>query len=238
MPARAAAGQTEEKRMDIRISGHQVDTGAAFSAHVRDRLGAMVEKYFPRAISAQVTLAPAPHGHFSCDIVMHVMADIILKGSNRAVEAHPAFDGAADRIDKQLRRYMRRLKDRHGPGADRAATRSAQGEILAILENADYKVFAPVADEAEPASDHPLVIAETRVDIPETSVGDAVMMLDLRNTNALLFVNSATRDHNMVYRRDDGSIGWVEPRRSPARAATPAAAALIADPIRIATPAK
>ena len=196
--------------MDIRISGHQTDTGAAFGVHVRERLGAMIEKYFPRAISAHVTLGPAPHGHFSCDIVMHVMADIILKASNRASEAHPAFDGAADRIDKQLRRYMRRLKDRHGPGADRMAERAA----MTVNDNADYKVFAAVSDDIEPDNDNPLVIAETRVDIPQASVGDAVMMLDLRNTNALLFVNSASGDHNMVYRRDDGSIGWVEPRRT------------------------
>ena len=207
--------------MDIRISGHQVDTGAAFSVHVRERLGAMVEKYFPRAISAQVTLAPAPHSQFSCDIVMHVMSDIILKGGNRAETAHIAFDGAADRIDKQLRRYMRRLKDRHGPGADRAAERA----VNAVIDNADYKVFA-AADEVEVSSDHPLVIAETRVDIPEASVGDAVMMLDLRNTNALLFVNSMSGDHNMVYRREDGSIGWVEPRRATANgAAAPAGVA-------------
>jgi ribosomal subunit interface protein len=209
--------------MDIRISGHQVDTGAAFSVHVRERLGAMIEKYFPRAISAHVTLGPAPHGQFSCDIVMHVMSDLILKGSNRAIEANPAFDGAADRIDKQLRRYMRRLKDRHGPGADRAAERAAMAvNGVAMFEsagfdNADYKVFA--ADEHEEANDHPLVIAETRVDIPSASVGDAVMMLDLRNTNALLFVNSMSGDHNMVYRREDGSIGWVEPRRAVASAA-------------------
>lgn len=201
--------------MDIRISGHQVDTGAAFGEHVRERLTAMIEKYFPRAISAHVTLGAAPYGHFSCDIVMHVMADIILKGSNRAAEANIAFDGAADRIDKQLRRYMRRLKDRHGPGADRAAERAS----LAMVDDAEYKIFAPAPDEVEAGGDHPLVIAETRVDIPQASVGDAVMMLDLRNTNALLFVNSASGDHNMVYRRDDGSIGWVEPRRAAASAA-------------------
>ena len=201
--------------MDIRISGHQVDTGAAFSAHVRERLGAMIEKYFPRALSAHVTLGPAPYGQFSCDIVMHVMSDIILKGGNRAETAHISLDGAADRIDKQLRRYMRRLKDRHGPGADRAAERA----VNAVIDNADYKVFAAASEEIEVTSDHPLVIAETRVDIPEASVGDAVMMLDLRNTNALLFVNSASGTHNMVYRRDDGSIGWVEPRKIAASAA-------------------
>lgn len=195
--------------MDIRISGHQVDTGAAFGVHVRERLQAMVEKYFPRALTAHVTLGAAPYGHFQADIVMHVMADLILKGSNRAAEAHLAFDGAAERIDKQLRRYMRRLKDRHGPGAQVAAER----DIMVTLDNADYKVFAAAAEEEAEESDNPLVIAETRVDIPRSSVGDAVMMLDLRNTNALLFVNSASGDHNMVYRREDGSIGWVEPRR-------------------------
>ncbi|WP_439534368.1 ribosome hibernation-promoting factor, HPF/YfiA family [Polymorphobacter sp.] len=200
--------------MDVRISGHQVDTGAAFSTHVRDRLGVMVAKYFPRAISAHVTLANAPHGHFQCDIVMHVMSDLILKGGNRAQDAHLAFDGAAERIDKQLRRYMRRLKDRHGPGAQVAAER----ELLSVIDNAEYRIFAAAPDndenDGQDDADHPLVIAETRVDIPTATVGDAVMMLDLRNTNALMFVNSASGTHNMVYRREDGSIGWVEPRRN------------------------
>lgn len=194
--------------MDIRISGHQVNTGAAFGEHVNDRLGAMVAKYFPRALSAHVTLGPAPYGHFSCDIVMHVMADLILKGSARAGDAHLAFDAAAERIDKQLRRYMRRLKDRHSPAAGRASQATAE---LPPLDNAEYKVFASAPDDMEPEGDAPLIIAETRVDIPSASVSDAVMMLDLRNTTALLFVNSATGVHNMVYRREDGSIGWVEP---------------------------
>ena len=86
--------------MDIRISGHQVDTGAAFGDHVRERLSAMVAKYFPRALSAHVTLGPAPYGHFACDIVMHVMADLILKGSARAGDAHIAFDAAADPMER------------------------------------------------------------------------------------------------------------------------------------------
>lgn len=195
--------------MDIRISGHQVDTGAAFGEHVRERLGAMVAKYFPRALSAHVTLGPAPYGHFSCDIVMHVMADLILKGSARAAEANTSFDAAAERIDKQLRRYMRRLKDRHSPAAARGAPEAAE---LPPLDNAEYKIFAVPGEDVEPEGDAPLIIAETRVDIPTASVSDAVMMLDLRNTTALMFVNSATGTHNMVYRRDDGTIGWVEPR--------------------------
>ena len=192
--------------MEIRVSGHQVDAGAAFREHVETRLQAMAEKHFPRALKASVTLSPGPHGDFACDVVCHVMADLILKGSGRAALAQAAFDAAAERIDKQLRRYMRRLKDRHGPG-----NAVQNGATIPEIDNAAYTIFAAAPEEAEPA-DAPLVIAETRVDIPDATVGDAVMMLDLRNTTALLFRNSGTGAHNMVYRREDGSIGWVEPR--------------------------
>jgi ribosomal subunit interface protein len=190
--------------MDIRVSGHQVDTGEALRAHVEDRLQTLAEKYFSRSISAHVTFGLGPHGGFSCDIVAHVMQGVILKGSGQGIEAHPSFDQAADRIESQLRRYMRRLKNRHaGPTA---------AEIEA---NAGYTVFqAAVEEEEQPEVDHPPVIAETRVDVPEASVSDAVMMLDLRNTNALLFKNSGTGAFNMVYRRGDGTIGWVEPQRA------------------------
>lgn len=190
--------------MEIRVSGHQVDTGPAFREHVQTRLNAIAEKYFSRAIQATVTLHPAPHAGFGAEIVMHVMHDLILKGSGRANEPHPAFDIAADRIDKQLRRYMRRLKDRHSPGNDRNTP-------ALPVDNAGYTIFAGAA-ETEETPDNPLIIAETRVDIPDASVSDAVMMLDLRNTTALMFLNSSTGAHNMVYRREDGSIGWVEPR--------------------------
>ena len=101
--------------MEIRVSGHQVDTGEALKLHVQQRLNAIADKYFERAISANVTFGKGPHDHaFTCDIVAHVMQGVILKGSGQAAEAHPAFDQAADRIEKQLRRYMGRLKDRHG----------------------------------------------------------------------------------------------------------------------------
>jgi len=194
--------------MDIRISGHQVETGAALQEHVNERMTALAEKYFSRTLSSQVTFRPAPYGAFHCDIVCHVMSGVILKGAGEAQDAHVCFDIAADRIDKQLRRYMRRLKDRH---AQTAAAETARKNGLSGLDNAAYTVFAPVPEEEEPV-DAPLIIAETRVDIPEASVSDAVMMLDLRNTNALLFLNAGTSKYNMVYRRHDGSIGWVEPR--------------------------
>lgn len=195
--------------MDIRVSGHQVDTGDALKQHVWTRLETMAEKYFARTISAQVTFRPAPHGAFHCDIVCHVMTGMILKGSGEAQEAHPAFDQAAERIERQLTRYLRRLKDRHQQAVAAEAQR-ANGFELNGLDGAGYTIFAGAQEEEEPA-DAPLIVAETRVDIPEASVSDAVMMLDLRNTNALLFRNAGTAAYNMVYRRQDGTIGWVEP---------------------------
>lgn len=189
--------------MDVRVSGHQVDTGDALREHVNDRMQAIADKYFSRSISAQVTFGHGPHGSFSCDIVAHVMQGVVLKANGQGVEAHPAFDAAAERVETQLRRYMRRLKGRQ-------SAPMAGG----VDDNAGYTVFQPPADEQEPEADHPPIVAETRVDVPEASVSDAVMMLDLRHTNALLFKNMGTGALNMVYRRGDGTIGWVEPQRA------------------------
>ena len=187
--------------MDIRVSGHQMATGEALQSHASDRISAVIGKYFGGAISSQITFGKAPAGAFRCDIVSHVMHGLILKGAGIAQDAHVALDQAAEKIDKQLRRYKRRIKDRH------EASAHARQE-----EEAAYVVFAGPEPEAEEINaDAPLVIAETRVDVPTATVSDAVMMLDLRNTNALLFKNAGTGNHNMVYRRGDGSIGWVEP---------------------------
>lgn len=188
--------------MEIRVSGHQVDTGDALRAHVGDRLQGIAAKYFSRAHSAQATFSKGPHDHgFACDIIMHVVKGVVLKASgNSPHEAHLAFDGAADKVEKQLRRYKRRLRDDHG-GAP----------VHPPEDNAAYTVFEPVETEEVAPEDNPIIIAETRVDVPEASVSDAVMMLDLRHTNALLFKNAGTGVFNMVYRRSDGTIGWVEP---------------------------
>ncbi|KPF63799.1 ribosome hibernation-promoting factor, HPF/YfiA family [Porphyrobacter sp. AAP60] len=188
--------------MDIRISGHQMETGIALQEHAADRLGAIVDKYFDRALSSHVTFGKAPAGAFTCDIVTHVMQGLILKAQGSAQDAHVALDDAAAKIEKQLRRYKRRLTDRHQEASHTRAE-----------EDAAYTIFAIEQDEEEEiTADAPLVIAETRVDIPTASVADAVMMMDLRNTNALFFKNAGTQRHNMVYRRADGSIGWVEPK--------------------------
>ena len=191
--------------MEIRVSGHQVDTGDALRSHVEDRMNAIATKYFPKAISAHATLSKAPHGDFQCDIVSHIMQGLMLKSEARSGDAHQAFEQAAEKIEKQLRRYMRRLNDHH-----------LQAQYAAQQEEAAYRVFISSEDdeetEEESTADAPPIIAETSTDIPEASVSNAVMMLDLRNTGALLFKNASTGIHNMVYRRADGTIGWVEPR--------------------------
>jgi ribosomal subunit interface protein len=188
--------------MDIRVAGHQLETGTALKTHVETRLSAMVAKYFSKALSSNVTFGRAPHDRFSCDIVMHVMHGLVLKGHSEAADAHIAFDSASEKIDKQLRRYMRRLQDRH-----------EQTAYAAREEEAAYTVFDVGDSDADATPpDAPAIVAEMRTDIPESTVSDAVMLMDLRNTSALMFKNSGTGAHNMVYRRHDGTIGWVEPK--------------------------
>ncbi|WP_309662331.1 ribosome hibernation-promoting factor, HPF/YfiA family [Sphingomonas sp.] len=184
--------------MDVRVAGHQVDTGESLREHAIGRMEEMTEKYFSRAIAANVTFGRGPHNDFTCDIVAPVAQGVVLKASNRGAEAQLAFNGAADRIETQLRRYVKRLREHKADGEQ------------PYVENAGYTVLAAPQDDDE-VSTNPAIIAETRADIPEASVSDAVMLMDLRNTNALMFKNSASGAFNMIYRREDGNIGWVEP---------------------------
>jgi ribosomal subunit interface protein len=185
--------------VEVRVAGHQVDTGEALQEHAISRMEELSEKYFSRAIAANVTFGRGPNNDFSCDILAPVGQGVVLKASHRAAEATMAFNGAADRIEKQLRRYVKRLREH-------------KGESEPFVENAGYTVFAAAPAEEEHAPENPAIIAETRADIPDASVSDAVMLMDLRNTNALMFRNLASGAFNMIYRREDGNIGWVEPQ--------------------------
>jgi ribosomal subunit interface protein len=187
--------------VDVRVSGHQVDTGESLREHASRRLSEITEKYFSRAVGANVTFGKGPNNDFTCDILAPVAQGVVLKASHRAHEAQMAFNGAADRIEKQLRRYVRRLKEHKADSSE-------------YVENAGYTVFSPANEDHEEAADSPVIVAETRVDIPQSSVSDAVMLMDLRNTNALLFKNSVSGEFNMIYRREDGNIGWVEPKQA------------------------
>ena len=183
--------------MDLRLAGHQVDTGETLREHAQRRVAEITEKYFSRSVGANVTFGGGPNNDYTCDIVAPVVQCVVLKASHSAREAEMAFNGAADRIEKQLRRYTNRLKEHK---VDEAAQ--------AYVENAGYTILEGSREEAATA---PAIVAETRVDIPDSSVSDAVMLMDLRNTPALMFKNSATGEFNMIYRREDGNIGWVEP---------------------------
>lgn len=188
--------------MDVRVAGHQVDTSESMRERAQRRIAEITEKYFSRSVGADVTFGRGPNNDFTCDIVAPVARGVVLKASNSAREAELAFNGAADRIEKQLRRYMSRLKEHK------------VDDSAAYVENAGYTIFSqPDASNDEDAG-HPAIVAETRIDIPEASVSDAVMLMDLRNTTALLFKNSGTGEFNMIYRREDGNIGWVEPHEA------------------------
>ena len=185
--------------MDVRVAGHQVDTGETLREHAQRRIAEITEKYFSRSVGASVTFGRGPNNDFTCDILAPAVQGVVLKASYNAREAEMAFNGAADRIEKQLRRYTRRLKDH-----------KVDEDAQAYVENAGYTIFS-APERSEGDAESPAIVAETRVDIPESSVSDAVMLMDLRNTPALLFKNSASGEFNMIYRREDGNIGWVEP---------------------------
>ena len=187
--------------MDVRVAGHQVDTGDSLREHAERRVAEITEKYFSRAVGANVTFGRGPNNDYTCDIIAPVVNGVVLKSSYSGREAEIAFNGAADRIEKQLRRYTNRLKEH-----------KVDEQAQAFVENAAYTIFTPPPETEGEAADAPAIVAETRVDIPESSVSDAVMLMDLRHTNALLFKNSGTGEFNMIYRREDGNIGWVEPR--------------------------
>jgi len=185
--------------VDVRVAGHQVDTGETLREHAQRRVAEITEKYFSRSVGANVTFGRGPNNDYTCDIIAPVVQGVVLKASFSGREPEMAFNGAADRIEKQLRRYTRRLKDH-----------KVDEDAQAYVENAAYTIFSGAGDSVENA-DFPAIVAETRVDIPDASVSDAVMLMDLRNTPALMFKNSATGEFNMIYRREDGNVGWVEP---------------------------
>ena len=189
--------------MDVRVADHQVDTSGSVREYAQQRMAEITQKYFSRAVGANVTFGRGADNGYSCDIVAPVLQGVVLKASHTAREPQMAFNGAADRIEKQLRRYMRRLKDH-----------KVDDNSQDYVANAGYTIFSESSAENDEEAGAPTIVAETRVDIPEASVSDAVMLMDLRNTNALMFRNSGTGEFNMIYRREDGNIGWVEPQKA------------------------
>ena len=191
--------------MRIAVNGKQMDVGAALQGHVQDELGALVTKYFEQALDATVVFSKEAH-FFRCDITVHAGRGVTVKGGAEANDPYPAFDGAADRIGKQLRRWKRRLKDHKGrAGDEEEAGMPAQSYVLAGPGDEEE------AAEAFPEDSNPMVVAEMPTEIPSCSVSNAVMRMDLADQPAMMFRNSAHGRLNVVYRRPDGNIGWIDP---------------------------
>jgi len=187
--------------MKLTIEGHQVQMSPALNDRVGDKLDGIFEKYFGDAVSAQVLFRRAGHG-FSAHIETHVGKHIHLSSEGKAGDAYSAFDLAATRLAKRLRRHKRKLRDHHAD-LDGRQVLEAKGFVLAA---------APEEEPEEAVADAPVVIAETPTLIPTLSVAEAVMHLDLSDQPALLFHNASHGGLNMIYQRADGHLSWVDPR--------------------------
>ncbi len=187
--------------MKFQISGKQMDIGEALSTHVKQELTDVVEKYAQRPTDAQVVLSKTAH-EFVCEAVVHLSTGLTAQASARATEVYAAFDECAEKMDKQLRRYKRRLKDHHKVRANPVEVLGGASYILAAGEE---------GESAEPATLQPMIIAEMETRVPTVSVGEAVMQMELANAPVLVFRNEKTNGVNVVYRREDGNIGWIDP---------------------------
>lgn len=186
--------------MEITVKGKNINVGDSLREHVEKNLDADVKKYFDRALHATVIFSKEAH-LFRSDVSVHAGRGMVMQGKAAADEVHAAFDGALERITKQLRRYKRRLRDHHkGRGAEE--TLPAQQYVIAP-ENEDDEV----AENAQPA-----VIAEMQAEIDTITVSEAVMRMDLADSPVVMFRNRAHGGLNVVYRRSDGNIGWIDPR--------------------------
>lgn len=197
--------------MQIQITGKNFDIGDALRTHIESRLEGDVAKYFDGTVRSLVTIEKEGNG-FLTECTLHLSTGITLNTSGRGQEAYASFDLAAERIEKRLRRYKRRLKDHHAHRREPVASFPASRFVLAV---GDENENAP-----EPDNLNPPVIAEGTAQIQELTVGEAVMKLDISDAPFVFFRNAAHGELNVVYRRDDGNIGWIDPGASEARRAS------------------
>lgn len=199
-----------KKPMQLSVQGKQLDVGDALRAHVDATLSRTLEKYFGNAVEVTVTLSRERH-RYRAVVSAHVGRGIHLEAHGEADAPYPAFDMAADRLSTRLRRHKRRLRDHHKDMAEPGETLTAQKYILAGDSN-DEEFLEEEENRQEGDHSEPIVIAEMTTDIESLTVSDAVMRLSLADAPALMFRNSAHGGLNMVYRRRDGNIGWIDPR--------------------------
>ncbi|SEW42370.1 SSU ribosomal protein S30P/sigma 54 modulation protein [Cognatiyoonia koreensis] len=188
--------------MRYQISGKQIDIGEALQTHVKTELDEILGKYAGRPTEASVTFSKSGH-EFVSEAIVHLSTGLTVQAKGQQHEIYSAFDAATEKMDKQLRRYKRRLKDHHKERSQPVELSDAGSYILAAREE---------SDEAEQTEDAPVIIAEMESKIPSISVGEAVMQMELSHAPVVVFRNEKHNRVNVVYRRDDGNIGWIDPK--------------------------
>jgi len=188
--------------MRYQISGKQIDIGEALQTHVRTELDEILSKYAGRPTDAYVVFSKSGH-EFVCESVVHLSTGLNAQATGRANEIYAAFDSSGEKMDKQLRRYKRRLKDHHKERSQPVELSDAGSYILESRDESD-----------ETANDtvNGMIVAEMETKIPSLSVGEAVMQMEIASSPVLVFRNEKHNGINVVYRRDDGNIGWIDPR--------------------------
>ncbi|HXT82473.1 MAG TPA: ribosome-associated translation inhibitor RaiA [Acetobacteraceae bacterium] len=196
--------------MQITVSGKQVDLSDALRTRVSSHLDMVASKYFDHALEVQVTFSRA-RSFFLCDINLHAGRGLRLRGEGEAADAHTAFDDAAEHIAKRLRRYRRRVNEHARDLANRTRPEAARQYILRQEMDGEEGDL-----DGHNLTDgvHAAVIAESQTEINFLSVGEAVMRMDLADQQVLMFRNTATNQLNVIYRRPDGNIGWIDPGQS------------------------
>lgn len=195
--------------MHITVSGKHIDIGDALRSHVEDRLDIAVAKYFDRAVGATVVFSRDARNFFKCDASVDLSTGLHAQAQAQADDIYAAFEQAVERIEKQVRRYKRRLKNHHQRDASELIP--AQSYVLAGGEDEEDT-------GVDGAADQPVIIAETKTEIGTHSVGDAVMRMELAHAPFLIFRNEANGRLNVVFQRDDGNIGWIDPEFAAGRA--------------------
>ncbi|MFN4099909.1 MAG: ribosome hibernation-promoting factor, HPF/YfiA family [Pararhodobacter sp.] len=188
--------------MRYQISGKQLDVGDALQTHVQAEVGKVMEKYSQRPTDALIVFSRDAHT-FKCESTVHLSTGLTVQAKGQATEIYAAFDACCERMDKQLRRYKRRLKDHHRDRVAPVEFAGASSYILASDEGSEGD---------EPDTLAPMIIAEMEARIPSISAGEAVMQMELAESQVLVFRNERHGGLNVVYRRDDGNIGWIDPQ--------------------------
>lgn len=188
--------------MRYQISGKQIDIGMALQGHVQEELNAAVKKYAERPTDANVIFSRNAH-EYVCEATVHLSTGLTASAKAHANEIYAAFDACRDKMEKQLRRYKRRLKDHHRERSEPVELYGASSYILAADEQ---------TADSEPETLQPIIVAEMETKIPSLSVGEAVMQMELAGVPVLVFRNENKSGVNVVYRRDDGNIGWIDPQ--------------------------